>query len=204
MHDHHDGQRQEPADESGSGRPGSGPRHRSTRWIRRRGPVRATSAGLISRSAARIVASQPTTQKAPTAPMTRNGMPPALGRGAGQEQDHDRRRDRAQRRPALEDAVAQRPVAAREQALRGHQRAGPVPGLEEPQQDPAGEELAVAGDPAGREADGRPAQEHRRVEPSRTDPVGQQPRDDPAHRERQAEAQLEPAVILVVQMQRGG
>ena len=37
---------------------------------------------------------------------------PAIGGARGQEQDDDRRGDRAQGRPALDDAVAQRPIAA--------------------------------------------------------------------------------------------
>ena len=63
-----------------------------------------------------------------------------------------------------------------------------MPGLEEPQQHPAGEQLVVARDPAGREPHRRPAQENRRVKPARADPVGDEPRDDPPDRERQAEA----------------
>ena len=76
--------------------------------------------------------------------MTRNGRRQLSAAVGHQEQHHDRRGDRAQRRPALEDAVAQRPVAASEQALRRHECTGPVAGLEKPEQHPADEQLVVA------------------------------------------------------------
>ena len=76
--------------------------------------------------------------------MTRNGRRQLSAASVVKSMHDERRGDRAQRRPALEDAVAQRPVAASEQSLRCHQCTGPVSGLEEPQQHPADEQLVVS------------------------------------------------------------
>ena len=66
-------------------------------------------------------------------------QPPAARLSVIQEQNDWRRGDRTQRGTTLENAVAQWTLVARQQPLRGRQRTGPLPGLEETQQDPAEE-----------------------------------------------------------------
>ncbi len=69
-------------------------------------------------------------------------------------------------------------------------------GLEEAEHEPAEKELAVARHPAGQKTDRRPAQKGGRIEPAEAHAVGQRPRPDPTDGEGQAEARLEPAIIL--------
>ena len=172
------------------------------------GPSRSLSgsragiaAGSRSRSRGRIAASQATTQNTPSRTDDAKRQSPAIGGVGREEQHHDRRRDCSQRGPALEDAVAQRPVATREQALGRHQGTGPVPSLEKTQQHPAGQQLVVAGDPSRGEPDRRPAEKHSRIKPARADPVGDESRDDPTDGERQPKALFELAVIFIIEVQ---
>ena len=103
--------------------------------------------------------------------------------------------------PLCEDAVAQRTLVARQQPLRGRQRAGPLPGLEETQHDPAKKQLGVIVHPPGHEPDCRPAQQDRGVKPAQADPVGNGTRDQTADGERQSKTRLEPAIALVTELE---
>ena len=149
----------------------------------------------------RTTASQATTQATPAAPMTRNGsrQPPV---DVGREIQHDDRSgDRTQRRSTLDDAVAERPVTARKQPLGCDQSTRPLAGLEETEQHSADEQLAIGCDPACRITDERPAQKHRRIEPSRADPVCGESRDDASDGESDSKAFLDAGVVFVAQVE---
>ena len=127
--------------------------------------------------------------------------PPPRGRVALDQQLLDRlgRDDRPQRRAALEQAVAQRPVAGREEQLDRLQPAGEMTGLEHPQEDPEDQQLAIRVAQAGEEPHRRPPDQDDRVEPVNAHPVDQPAEQQAPDREGHPEAELGVAVLLVVE-----
>ena len=111
--------------------------------------ARATSDGLISRSRGRIASSQATTQNTPSAPMTRNGSRQLSGvAGSLSSSTTIGVAIAPSEAPLWRMLLPSGRFAAREQALRRHQRAGPLPGLEESEQHAAGEQLGSSWSPS--------------------------------------------------------
>ena len=85
----------------------------------------------VRKSLGRTTASQKSTHSVPIAPTARNGARRAAGPGE-QAQEQDRRDNRADRGPALQDAVTERPLRRREDLLRRLQRKGQLPASASP------------------------------------------------------------------------
>lgn len=119
------------------------------------------------------------------------------GVAADDRTDHQGREDSAQRRPALQNAVAHQAIVGRKGGLCRAERTGPVAGLEEAEDRAARQERAVAARQARGDAHRRPSEQDNRIEDADVDAIGEDAEGQGADGEPPAEDEFDIAVLLL-------